>query len=427
MKNDYTQILIDIQKKSRITVHNVKDIKNLKDEIESSDTLKIGYNTMRRLFGYLPRTVPSYTTLTLLSNYLGYTSYSSYLNNKLNFDEWYFQQKMIKLQLNNQIDTEVVATIEGGLTNKNNIVAVANLFAHYIRQKNIKALEYLFNAIKMPKLTDGESLKFATVVTYNLLIIEKSVALKIYRKLLPIDNFRNLVPLYYIDYSNLTAIYADVLELIKKISTKSSDLLFVDLMLFYKDFFQKENTNNTQLIAIPKDFNTFHDVLKGRYLAYLIFKTNSVDEVLEKYILTELKKNKVSLISQEVIAALIVKEAYETLSVIFEKYYEEIFENNSWTYKTTNTINLIGLANVNWYNEKYTSAKKNLDLIELDKVELGYCDYFSLFFYLTQLKISFSEKDKILNTYAQIELDNYITITNFIIFKELATNYQIQT
>jgi hypothetical protein len=210
-------------------------------------------------------------------------------------------------------------------------------------------------------------------------------------------------------------------------STKSSDLLFVDLMLFYKDFFQKENTNNTQLIAVPKDFNTFHDVLKGRYLAYLILKTNSVDEVLEKYILTELKKNKVNLISQEVIAALIVKEAYETLSVIFEKYYEEIFENNSWTYKTTNTINLIGLANVNWYNEKYTSAKKNLELIELDKVELGYCDYFSLFFYLTQLKISFSEKDKILNTYAQTELDNYITKTNFIVFKELAKNYQIQT
>ena len=89
----------------------------------------------------------------------------------------------------------------------------------------------------MPKLTDGESLKFATVITYNLLIIEKSVALKIYRKLLPIDNFRNLVPLYYIDYSNLNGIYADVLELIKKISTKSSDLLFVELMLFYKDFF----------------------------------------------------------------------------------------------------------------------------------------------------------------------------------------------
>jgi len=198
-------------------------------------------------------------------------------------------------------------------------------------------------------------------------------------------------------------------------------------MLFYKDFFQKENTSNTQLIAIPKDFNSFHDVLKGRYLAYLILKTNSVDEVLEKYILTELKKNKVSLISQEVIAALIVKEAYETLSVIFEKYYEEIFESNSWTYKTTNTINLIGLANVNWYNEKYTSAKKNLELIELDKVELGYCDYFSLFFYLTQLKISFSEKDKILNTYAQTELNNYITKTNFIVFKELAKNYQIQT
>jgi hypothetical protein len=135
MKNDYTQILIDIQKKSRITVQNVKDIKNLKDEIESGVTTKIGYNTMRRLFGFLPKTVPSHTTLTILSNYLGYTSYSSYINNKLNFDEWYFQQKLINYQLNNQIDSEVTATIEAGFTNKNNIVAVANYIAHYIYQR----------------------------------------------------------------------------------------------------------------------------------------------------------------------------------------------------------------------------------------------------------------------------------------------------
>lgn len=425
MKNDYTQILIDIQKKSRITVQNVKDIKNLRDEIESSVTSKIGYNTMRRLFGFLPKTVPSHTTLTLLSNYLGYTSYSSYINNKLNFDEWYFQQKLINYQLNNKIDAEVVATIESGFTNKNNIVAVANFIAHYIRQNNSDALAFLFCTVKIPKLTDGEALKFATIITYHLLLIEKSKAIEIYKKLLPLDNFRNLVPLYYIDYTNLTKIYGSILELIKQISNQNSDILFVELMLFYKSFFQNETSTKTKLISIPKDFNTFHDVLKGRYLAYLILKSNTIDKALEKQLLNELKKNQVSLISQEVIAALIVKETYELLSLIFEKHYEEIFETVSWTYKTTNTINLIGLANVNWHQQKYASAKKNLDLVELDKVELGYYDYFALFYYLTQLKISFAEKDKATNFHVQIEIKKHIAKTNFIVFEDLAEKYQI--
>jgi hypothetical protein len=425
MKNDYTQILIDIQKKSRITVQNVKDIKNLKDEIESGVTTKIGYNTMRRLFGFLPKTVPSHTTLTILSNYLGYTSYSSYINNKLNFDEWYFQQKLINYQLNNQIDSEVTATIEAGFTNKNNIVAVANYIAHYIRQNNPHALEFIFTTVKIPKLTDGEALKFATIITYHLLLIEKSRAIELYKKLLPIDNFRNLVPLYYIDYTNLTSTYGIVLELIKKVSNRNSDIFFVDLMLYYKRFFQNETTINTDTISTPNDYKTFHDVLKGRYLGYLILKSNSFDDVLEIQILSELRQNQVNLMSQEVIAALIVKEEYEFLSVIFEKHYEEIFETVSWTSKTTNTINLIGLANVNWHQQKYASAKKNLDLVELDKIELGYYDYFSLFYYLTKLKISFSEKDKSSNKKELMQLNRYIEKTNFFAFKKLSIKYQL--
>jgi hypothetical protein len=69
MKNDSTQILIDIQKKSGITVENVRDIKNLKEELEDSISIKIGYNTLRRLFGFLPKTVPAGTTLNILSKY----------------------------------------------------------------------------------------------------------------------------------------------------------------------------------------------------------------------------------------------------------------------------------------------------------------------------------------------------------------------
>ena len=91
MNLDHSQLLIDVQKKSNIIVNNVGDIKYLKEAIESTNNLKIGYNTLRRLFGFLNKTKPSLSTLNTLAYYLEFSSFTNYLNNKLNFDEWYFQ------------------------------------------------------------------------------------------------------------------------------------------------------------------------------------------------------------------------------------------------------------------------------------------------------------------------------------------------
>lgn len=423
MKNDFTQLLIDIQKKSGITVENVRDIRNLKEEIEAQTNARIGYNTLRRFFGFLPRTLPSKTTLTVLSNYLGFASYSNYIHNKLNFDEWYFQQKLIRIQLTDTLDEAVLDFIDIGLTNKNNIVAVANYIGHLIRQNNLVALEYVFSTLTFKNLPDSECLKFSTIVTFNLLTVAKEKALAIYKTLLPIASFRNLVPSYYIDYTHLGGIYFEVLQLLKETSTQPSDLFFASLMQYYKRYYFIENVEDEIEIKLPLDFESYHHVLKGRYLGYLILKSKGIDADLEKYVLHEFKKNRISLLSQEVITALIIKEEYGTLSLLYNKYYEDIFESSSWSYKTTNSINLIGLANVNWYNQKYVSAKNNLELVELEKVELGYYDYISLFYYLTQIKISFSENDLQTNKQAVATLKKIVAKTKFKRFEEIAVTY----
>lgn len=420
-----SQILIDLQKKSGITVERVKDIKILMDEIESKTNSKIGFNTLRRLFGFLPETVPSKATLNILSKYLGFTSYGQYINLKTHYDDWYYHQKLLNFQLNNVLDAEVIAYIEVGLTQKTNLVAIAYYFNQYIQSNNLEALTYLFKNLKFPKLGDGGSMKFATLVSFGLLHIKKSKAIKIYDKLLSFESFRNLVPLYYIDYSNLVHQYSEILQLLKQKSKQSSDVLFVDLMTFYKSFFQKENTTLFQNIKKPSEFDTFHPVLKGRYLAYLIYRTETVDADLTRHILLEIKENQVSFLSLEVVAALIFKEAYELLSIIFEKYYEDIFEAVSWNSKTHSAINLIGLAQVNWHHKNLSSAKKNLELVELFKLELAYFDYFSIFYYLTQLKISFTEKDLALNTFAKAQLEKHIAKTQFIVFQEQAVPYYL--
>jgi len=417
MKNDISQLLIDIQKKSRITIDNIRDIKNLKEEMESVTHQNLSYNTLRRLFGFLPRTMPSKTTLTILSNYLGFSSYSNYIHNKLNYDEWYFQQKLLKIQLTNKIDAPAIDFIEIGLTNKNNIVAVANLISHLITVGDEDGLKLIFTTLTFNDLTDSECLKFSTIITFRLLTLDREKALAFYRLLIPIDTFKNLVPLYYIDYTHLTAIYTDILELILEFTSNPSDIFFVNLMFFYRSYYSLSDVSNYNSIAVPNNFDHLHVVLKGRYLSYLILNAERVDKQLEFNILKEFKKNNVSLIAQEVLTSLIIKEEYKLLSFIFEKYYEDIFESTSWSYKTSNSINLIGLANVNWYQKKYVSARRNLELVELDKVELGYFDYISMFYYLTQLKISSAENDILLNNSARQSLKATLLKTNFLRFE----------
>lgn len=422
MKNDYTQILIDIQKKSNITVEKVRDIKNLKEEIEMVTGAVLGYNTMRRLFGFLPHTSPSKNTLNQLSHYLGFQSFSSYLNNKVNYDEWFFQQKLIQIQLNKTITDSDLEIFKIGLLNKNNIVAIAHTISFFIQTAAISSLKRIFSTISFQLLSDSEQLKLSTIVTFNLKQLNDKDSLRIYNELIPYENFKNSIPLYYIDYSALNGVYSEILNCISNHSIEESDLLFVELMRFYKSFFTKNDYSNFD-IRIPTQFSKFHPVLKGRYVAYLIMKADFINEKLENFIYNECKQNKVNLLIQEIIVALIIKEEYEVLTKLFNKYYESIFDADSWSSKTTNSICLIGLANTHLYSNSLRIAKNNLEWVELDKIELSYYEYVSMLYYLTQLKISFLEKDLEVNTLANQNLMRLISTTGFSVFASKAEKH----
>ena len=88
MQNDYAQLLLDVQKKSNITVNKSRDLRFLKEEIEENSESGIGFNTLRRLFGFLEKTEPSISTLNILAVYLDFSSYSAYKNNIINYDGW---------------------------------------------------------------------------------------------------------------------------------------------------------------------------------------------------------------------------------------------------------------------------------------------------------------------------------------------------
>ena len=422
MYNNHEQLLIDVQKKSKKIVSSVRDVKYLKEEIESTKGLIIGFNTLRRLFGFLKETTPNIATLNTLSKYLNFKSFDSYSTSKLNFDEWHFQQQLLLIQTSKTLTDKDIITINTGVLNNKNIVYLGYFIANLIQENNTAILNKVFKNIVVDTLTSSDLLQFATIITHAFYRVPKKKAMAIYNDLTKNQTFRDTVVLLYIDYSTLNGIYFNVLELVKKNSTRDSDLFFVSLMSFYKQFYTIK-TLEIRYITPPENFNKFPPVLRGRYFAYKIMNSTPIEPALKRRLIIECKKKNVHLLIEEIIPALIIKQEYKVLSEISEIFYEDIFNEDNWSTKTTNSFFLIALSNINWHGNNIHTAKKNLELVEIEKAELSYYHYISLFYYHTKLKISHSGNDLKTNTEAYNSLKELVLKTGFIKFLEVTQKY----
>jgi hypothetical protein len=431
MQDNYTQLLLDVQKKSNITVNKSRDLRFLKEEIEENSESGIGFNTLRRLFGFLEKTEPSISTLNILAVYLGFSSYSAYKNNIINYDDWYFQQNLQRIQSTNTVTKEDIETIRIGLLNAANTVYFAYFFSYFIERNNISTLEDIVRLIPDKYTSETNGLKFATIVSLSLYRIDEKNAYNIYKRLIKYDNFRYNVPLLFIDYSNLHNKYSKILTIIKKQSKKEDDILFVELMRFYWKFYSSKEYLHIE-IKKPDKFDTFHPVLQGRYYSYLLLKSEDSDSSIEKKIMFDCKKSikknsvyQISFLLEEIIPSLIFKKNFAFLNELVDAFYEEILEMDSWYSKTGHALSLIAMANLNIQKDYLTMAQINLNLVELEKVELSYSDYVSLFYYKTQLQITYLRNAKDDNKKTKLILEKLIQITKFTKFNQTLIDFTI--
>ena len=211
MKQAYSQLLFDAQQKSNSTVNNIKDLKILKEEIEYVIQSAIGYNTLRRLFGFLEKREPNVATLNKIAKYLGYASFSNYKDQKANYDDWYFQQYLLLINKFTTINETQINQIDLGLLNENNVVYLGYFVNHHIEKNNIDLLKTIFQKINFNQVSSTQLHKFGIIVSLILLSLPEKKALKIYDELIPYDNFRNNIPLLHIDYTNLHNTYFKIM------------------------------------------------------------------------------------------------------------------------------------------------------------------------------------------------------------------------
>jgi hypothetical protein len=83
------------------------------------------------------------------------------------------------------------------------------------------------------------------------------------------------------------------------------------------------------------------------------------------------------------------------------------------------------MANLNIQKDNLTMAQINLNLVELEKVELSYSDYVSLFYYKTQLQINYLKNAKDENKKTKLILEKLIQITKFTKFNQNLIEFTI--
>jgi hypothetical protein len=424
MQNEYAQLLIDVQKKSKITVTKSRDLRFLKEDIDETSEAGIGFNTLRRLFGFLEKAEPSISTLNILATYLGFQSFNSYKTNIINYDGWYFQQNLQRIQSTNTVTEKDMETLRIGLLNPDNTVYFAYFFSYFIERNNVSALEEIVEKIPYKGISESNSLKFATIISLSLYRVDEKKALDIYRKLVKYDNFRNNVPLLYVDYSNLHNKYSKILTIIKQQTKKEDDLLFIDLMRFYWKFYSSKEYRQIEIKRPPK-FDSFHPVLKGRFYAYLLLKSGKREYNIEKEIIKYCKNSargfavyEISFLLEEIIPALIFIKNFAFLNELVDSFYEEILEMDRWSSKTGHALSLIAMANLNIKKGNLTIAQINLNLVELEKVELSYSDYVALYFYQAKLQITYLKRATAENIKIRLVLENLIQKTGFTKFNQ---------
>ena len=100
----------EIYQKLGFEIQRQADVRYFHQSILSEEKLNIGFNTLRRFFGFLPEKTPQLKTLEVLSQFLGYRSYSDFLrfNNKdQNWAYWTFVNDFENLDT---IDSEQIQT-----------------------------------------------------------------------------------------------------------------------------------------------------------------------------------------------------------------------------------------------------------------------------------------------------------------------------
>jgi hypothetical protein len=425
INKEYNQLLLDVQKHFGSSINSVAQLRLLQETIEFETRKSIGFNTLRRFFGFIDYTKPNLNTLNSLSQYLGYSNYGTYQKNFLHDEEWHRWQRIAEIELTNTITEDDIIWLEAQIKTHEYYVKIISIIKTFIYRKKYELLNSFFDN-RIFIFEETNRLKLAENVCLILRSLDTKSINKTIEVLSPNVVFRENILHWCIDYSYLNGYYGLFLSKVSPfVQTDSHESLFTDLMNNYNNYLSGKN--NFKHISIDRIKDDFYIVLKGRCCAYnLIYfgeQKNTVEYENTWQAFLKIIKNpeEINLFTVEIFPALIFLKDFEKINYLIQKYYEDVLTLTNWSGYHIQASALLALTVSSINANKIKEANATFNFINVSKFSISYKAYILLFYLLVKYKLGLA------NTIAEYELqkieNEYVSIAEETGFKRFSVHF----
>jgi len=400
----------EIYQKLGFEIRRQSDIRYFHQSILSDEKLNIGFNTLRRFFGFLPEKTPQLKTLEVLSQFLGYRSYSDFLrfNNKdQNWAYWTFVNDFENLDT---IDSAQIQNLIDLKPHPDYVLFLSQIIKAFIYRNRIDLLKIIFSNHQIHFKIDSKNAevsKLAYAVCGLLRTLPQSKYEGLEALLSDAYVFKTHILDFYIDYAHFNGYYGYLNAARFAYDTQVGHRIFINLTKNYHLLLSGKSSFEVYEPAVSK--LKLYSVLHGRLLGYQLlthhFKSKqAVDSKVLEILKAGESYSKV-LFYIEVVPALIFTKQLKVLELIFDRYQNELLKKTYWQYHLNQNTYLIARALLDLKKQNYKNAQSNLNKINLESnTSDSYYHYIKLFYCIVAYQL---EKDTTANpkTLLAIEKD----------------------
>lgn len=243
-------------------IRSLSDLKDLKEDVFKFTNYSIGFNTLRRFYGFLPTTKPSRNTLNYLSKYVGFENYSSFVNGYKLDKVWFDWDKINNILLKNSLVEKDINWLVQIRKSEHYYMYLTYLISSYIDTKITKYLNTIFSNSPLFEVDRKEFAKISTSISKKLKAFSNE-NLGWISQFLKYESFRNLMLYSYVDVDTLNAYYGYLLKKSLPIINQKDEILFTKLMLGFYNFVRNKPVEiNIFSLEIPREARFFYPLAR---------------------------------------------------------------------------------------------------------------------------------------------------------------------
>ena len=233
------QLKQEINQKLGFEIQRQTDVRYLHQSIVLENKLTIGFNTLRRFFGFLPEKTPQLKTMEVLAQFLGYGSYSNFLNHVNKDQNWYHWTFVNDFENLETIETTQIEQLIALKPQPDYVLFLSQIIKAFIRRNRIDLLKSIFSNPEIHFDLDSQNMelgKLAYAVGGLLRTLSKSQ----YQGLKPLLSeayvFKTHILDFHVDYSYFDGYYGYLNSARFTYDTKPDHQIFINLIKNYHLF-----------------------------------------------------------------------------------------------------------------------------------------------------------------------------------------------